>query len=113
MNPNDHMRRAMRYCDACGVGMGIMTRKEYVEQFINHPGLCPTCGKKAYEVERVEEAWLTTAAAHTRYNISLGMLSKMIRAGEIAWRPGNHYIRGRQVRERDMVKFGMREVSNV
>jgi len=108
---NDDIDRAMRFCDTCGVAMGLMTLNEYTERFIDRADLCPYCGKPAVVEHTEEEVWLTVVEARTKYNVSITKLTKMIKAGEILWRAGGHYTGGRQVREMDVERFGKRAVS--
>ena len=104
---NQRTGRAMRYCEACGVGMGIMARREYVKHFIIDEDLCPFCGHPAI-VEHKEDPWLSVISAHVKYDVSLSRLRKMIQAREVRSRPGSHYNGGRQVREMDVARFGLR-----
>ena len=97
----------MRFCDSCKVPMGIMTRMEYAERFIHHKGLCPLCGKPAIK-EDAEEPWISVVSAHVKYDVSLSRLRKMIQTREVRSRPGSHYNGGRQVREMDVERFGLR-----
>ena len=97
----------MRFCDTCGVAMGLMTLTEYEERFIDDAGLCPFCGKPAI-VEHKEEPWLSVISAHVKYDVSLSRLRKMIQTREVRSRPGSHYNGGRQVREMDVERFGLR-----
>jgi len=105
MNPswNELMGRHMRFCATCGAGLGIMSRAEYVERFIHHKGLCPICGKPAIK-EDEEEVWLSIAEARVKYGIDPDALGKLIRGGQIRWRPGHHYGGGRQVPEREILR---------
>jgi len=43
---NRHLGRRMRYCTHCGVGVGIMTRKQYTARYVHRKGLCPRCGEQ-------------------------------------------------------------------
>lgn len=103
---NQRIDRAMRFCDTCGVAMGIMPLNEYKERFIHHKGLCPFCGKPAINEDK-EELWMTVVSAYDKYGMSMYRLRKLIAAGEIRSRPGGHYG-GRQVREKDLL--GIMEV---
>lgn len=47
--------RHMRYCETCEVAVGIMSRKEWFDRFIEREGLCPVCGKSAGIVPEEEE----------------------------------------------------------
>jgi len=105
---NQRTGRAMRFCDTCGVAMGLMTLNEYEERFIHHKGLCPFCGKPAIK-EDAEEPWISVISAHVKYDVSLSRLRKMIQTREVRSRPGSHYNGGRQVREKDVAKFGKRD----
>ena len=104
---NDDIDRAMRFCDTCGVAMGLMTLNEYTDHFIDHAGLCPYCGKPAIK-EDAEELWISVISAHVKYDVSLSRLRKMIQTREVRSRPGSHYNGGRQVREMDVERFGVR-----
>ena len=103
---NQRTGRAMRFCDTCGGGIGIMHYTKYAERFIHHKGLCPLCGKPAINEDK-EELWLTVVSAYDKYGMSMYRLRKLIAAGEIRSRPGGHYG-GRQVREKDLL--GLMEV---
>lgn len=46
---NRQMGRRMRYCEACGVGIGIMTREEYATDYIHNSGVCETCEALAFD----------------------------------------------------------------
>ena len=107
---NQRTGRAMRYCEACGVGMGIMARREYVKHFIIDEDLCPFCGKPAINEDK-EEPWISVVSAHVKYDVSLSRLRKIIQTREVRSRPGSHYNGGRQVREMDVERFGKRVVS--
>lgn len=47
LNANLLLGHYMRYCEACKVGVGIMSREKWEEEFIKKEGLCPVCGKPA------------------------------------------------------------------
>ena len=104
---NQRTGRAMRFCDTCGIAMGLMTLKEYTERFIRDREMCPFCGKPAIN-EDIEEPWLSVISAHVKYDVSLSWLRKMIQTREVRSRPGSHYNGGRQVREMDVERFGLR-----
>ena len=105
---NQRTGRAMRFCDSCGVAMGLMTLNEYTERFILDGGLCPYCGHPAI-VEHTDAVWLSVVSAHVKYDVSLSRLRKMIQTREVRSRPGSHYNGGRQVREMDVERFGVRK----
>ena len=105
---NDDTDRAMRFCDTCGVAMGLMTLNEYTERFIRDREMCPYCGKPAIK-EDAEEPWISVVSAHVKYDVSLSRLRKMIQTREVRSRPGSHYNGGRQVREMDVERFGVRK----
>ncbi len=42
---NHRLEKAMRYCESCGVGVGLMTRKEFAQRYIHHDEKCPVCGR--------------------------------------------------------------------
>jgi len=48
INRNRYLGRRMRYCGYCGVGVGIMDRKQYATRYIYGKGLCPTCGMQVH-----------------------------------------------------------------
>ena len=104
---NKRTGRAMRFCDTCGIAMGLMTLNEYTERFIDHAGLCPYCGKPAIK-EDAEELWISVISAHVKYDVSLSRLRKMIQTREVQSHPGSHYNGGRLVREKDVERFGLR-----
>ena len=100
---NELMGRASRFCEHCGVSLGLMTRDKYVAQYINNGGLCRICGKPAIRKEE-EDAWLNLAEAQAKYGINQEALGKLIKHGKIRWRPGSyqHGYRGRQIPEREV-----------
>ena len=113
---NQRTGRAMRFCDSCEVAMGLMTLNEYTDRFINRGGLCPFCGKPAIvehtdavAIERKDSPWIRERDAHVKYNVSMYMLAKMIKSGELLCRHGSEYTGGRKVRENDVAKFGKRD----
>lgn len=48
---NERPGRVMRFCEVCGVGLGLMTREEYVEKFMYNKGVCSVCGNEAVKRE--------------------------------------------------------------
>jgi hypothetical protein len=44
---NRTLGRSMRFCERCGVAMGIMNQREYLRKYKEHAGLCPICKKPA------------------------------------------------------------------
>ena len=100
---NARMGRAMRFCDVCGVAMGLMTRKEYAERYIWRGGLCPICGKPAIKEDK-KEVWLSISDARDKYGLYSDELGKLIRQGKIRWRPGHYDTGGRQVPEREVLR---------
>ena len=52
---NNKPGRHMRYCEHCGVGLGFMTREEFVSSYVDKLGLCPYCGKPVHVVPEESE----------------------------------------------------------
>ena len=107
MNPNEGLGRRMRFCLICGVGMGILTREEYIKQYIEQDGECPTCGHVAAREIVKEESWVSVMTGHARYNISLSKLWKLTHNNVIRWREGVGGS-GKMVPENDLIQFGRR-----
>jgi len=53
---NDTIGRSMRFCEECGIAMGLMSREQYVHTYITNPGLCPYCGKPAIKKEKAYDS---------------------------------------------------------
>ena len=67
---NDAIGKSMRFCETCGVAMGLMTRCEYIERFVHHAGKCPVCGKRAWKrSEEEKEVWIGWTTARAIYHI--------------------------------------------
>ena len=109
LNPNDGIGRRMRFCDVCGVAMGLMTHNAYVERFVHRKSKCPYCGHSAVQKQPEEEAWLSVMAAHVRYNVSLTKLWKMTHEGKMRWREGVDRS-GKLIPEAELMQFGRREL---
>ena len=46
----------MRFCEHCGVGIGMMDREDYATKYIHAEGECPQCEHEAYSGGRPETA---------------------------------------------------------
>lgn len=46
---NRRIGRRMRYCEACGVGIGIMAREEYASRYIFNSEACKICAAPAFD----------------------------------------------------------------
>lgn len=100
--------RRMRSCENCQVGVGILSREEWVRKFILHEGLCPVCRKPAGIVpkEKPREEWMTLTATYLKYKISKNRVRQMVEKGEIRTMEGK---RGKLIPESEVVVFGVRD----
>ena len=92
----------MRYCEVCGIGMGIMTLEKYKAKFIDKPGRCPVCHNIAVKPPEEEpDPWLTMTETRNRYKVK--DLRSLIDLGIVASRKkGAHTV---LVRERDIQHY--------
>lgn len=83
-NYNAQLGRRMRFCETCGVAIGIMTREEFAARYINAPGKCPVCGKPVHVIPKKPEGrWMSLSEARAIYKVEVRDLSAAAKSGAI------------------------------
>ena len=92
----------IRFCEICGVGMGLMTLEEYKAKFVDKPGRCPICHHVAVKPpEKKPDPWLTMTDVRNRYKIK--DLRSLVELGVVSSRSkGAHTV---LIRERDVQRY--------
>jgi hypothetical protein len=76
---NNDLGIRMRTCERCGVGLGTMSRSEYLERFVRGKAKCPSCHKSTISNDQGNgEAWVSVFDLSKKYVVSNRTLLSMI-----------------------------------
>ena len=105
---NTRPGRHMRFCESCGVGIGIMTREAFTELYVDQPGKCPVCGKPVHVIpKKPEGSWINLTTARILYRVEARDISAAAKNGMI---PSRRQGRAILVPEKEVAAiYGRRE----
>ena len=79
---NNELGQRMRTCETCGVGLGTMARREYVERFVQGRELCPSCGKPAIGEQKKRPEYRQTVDLAREFDVSSDKLARLVKEGK-------------------------------